>query len=196
VHELFPFVMKELTKIIEIDRNNIEAKSPAFTKLLIEYLDAMPTDIKRNLVHDYLFKEEDRDVVAVLYEIIQALHLFDFDLIDKLLFSSNFEVKKRAVVIASFDKPYYLAEDLNKLHLLAEKITTEFPERGKRIVKKQLLSSKEKEMWQCECGRTSDINAYCECGKDINGFRHAEMKPETVEKNLKEKISLLSTFYH
>ncbi|MDQ0107631.1 YbjQ family protein [Chitinophaga terrae (ex Kim and Jung 2007)] len=192
IHEIFPYIIKKMTEVIEIDEKSIEAKSPIFIKSLIGYLGALPNGIQRELIHDCLLIEENRKVLPALYEVIESLDLFDFDLTNNLLSNSSFEIRKRAVKIASFDKPFYSREDLKNLEELANKIVTTFSERGKRTMKKQLLSSKEREVWICECGRTNDIDDYCECGKNIIGFSRGEMQPEAVVSNIREKIDLLS----
>jgi hypothetical protein len=67
------------------------------------------------------------------------------------------------------------------LKSLIEIIKTKFPERGSRSMKKQLLSSKEKEVWNCECNKTNDIGSYCSaCKKDIYGFTINEVSPPKV----------------
>ena len=62
-------------------------------------------------------------------------------------------------------------------------------------MKKQLLSSKEKEVWACECSKTNDIGSYCSgCKKDIYGFSANEVSPSKVLANLEEKISLIAEY--
>ena len=62
-------------------------------------------------------------------------------------------------------------------------------------MKKQLLSSKEKEVWTCECSKTNDIGSYCSsCKKDIYGFTSNEVSPPKVLTNLDENISLITEY--
>ena len=73
-------------------------------------------------------------------------------------------------------------------------ISEKFPERGTRSTKKQLLSSKEKDIWICECKKTNDSNVYCEnCFKDIYGFQTQEPSPIKISILLNQKIELLKS---
>ncbi len=62
-------------------------------------------------------------------------------------------------------------------------------------MKKQLLSSKEKEVWTCECGKTSDIDSNCiGCNNDIYGFNENEVNPYSVNNYIQEKIGLIAEY--
>lgn len=113
----------------------------------------------------------------------------------ELINLDNFQKQKRATRIITYDKPFYNKQDIEKLKSLIEIIRTKFPERGSRSMKKQLLSSKEKEVWTCECSKTNDIDSYCSgCKKDIYGFTTNEVSPPKVLTNLEEKISLIAEY--
>jgi len=113
----------------------------------------------------------------------------------ELLNSDNFRTKKRALRIVTYNKPYYNTQDIQELQHIRSYIQQAFTERGTRTTKKQLLSSKEKEVWTCECGKTSDIDTYCNgCGQDIYGFKQNEMKPADADNYIGEKIELISEY--
>ena len=62
-------------------------------------------------------------------------------------------------------------------------------------MKKQLLSSKQKEVWTCECKSTNDIGSSCgNCGKDIFGFKQNEVTPVETILGLEEKIGLITEY--
>ena len=62
-------------------------------------------------------------------------------------------------------------------------------------MKKQLLSSKEKEVWTCECSKTNDMDAYCSgCGQDIYGFKQTEVNASTAQDFIGQKIELISEY--
>lgn len=70
-----------------------------------------------------------------------------------------------------------------------------FVERGNRSMKKQLLSSKEKEVWICDCGKTNDNDNNCSgCQQDIYGFKPKELKPSVADKYIEQKIDLISEY--
>ncbi|MGJ7032552.1 hypothetical protein [Niabella hirudinis] len=113
----------------------------------------------------------------------------------ELLKSGNFQAQKRGVRVVTYDKPFYKKQDMQDLQNIREYIQETFVERGTRTTKKQLLSSKEKEVWTCECGKTNDIGVYCSgCGQDIYGFKQNEMKPADVDNYVGQKIGLISEY--
>jgi hypothetical protein len=109
--------------------------------------------------------------------------------------NDNFQVQKRGLRIATFDKAYYNKQDQLDLQVIREFISITFVEKGTRSTKKQLLTSKEKEVWSCECGKTNAVGSYCiGCDQDIYGFKQNEMKPDVVNEYIKQKIELISEF--
>jgi hypothetical protein len=100
-----------------------------------------------------------------------------------------------SVRVAIYDKPFYSKQDINDLQILRTYLKEIFVERGKRSMKKQLLSSKEKEVWTCDCGKTNDIDNNCSgCQQDIYGFKPKELKPVIAENYILQKIELISEY--
>ncbi len=97
--------------------------------------------------------------------------------------------------LLTYDKSFYNKQDKDDLSCIRDYIGNNFGERGTRTTKRQLLSSKEKEVWVCECGKTNDIGDDCgSCNRDIFGFEPNELKPKTVERYLNQKIELISEY--
>jgi hypothetical protein len=87
----------------------------------------------------------------------------------------------------------HLANDIIVLQSILKKIKEIFIEKGVRSLKKQMLSSKEKEVWTCSCSKVNDIDSLChECSHDINGFLKFEVSSKEAILNIEEKISLIS----
>jgi uncharacterized protein YbjQ (UPF0145 family) len=194
VDEVFPFLMKKLSEIMESDQTNSET-SENFYKHLIGYIDVLPEHIKLNLLYNGIKDEENEQIALKLSEIVKELNLFDFKRGMELLKSENFKVKKRGIRVAIFDKPFYSKEDKQDLQAIRDYMKETFVERGKRSTKKQLLSSKEKEIWICECGKNNDIDTDCiNCHQDIYGFRHNEIKPAVADAYIQQKIELISEY--
>ena len=61
-------------------------------------------------------------------------------------------------------------------------------------MKKGVLSSKEKEIWTCECGKQNDITDICNCGKNIYGFYPGEVSPQEAIKNINLKTELIKDY--
>ncbi len=110
--------------------------------------------------------------------------------------NDDFKIQKRGLRIATFDKPFYNKQDITDFKAIREYLQNAFKERGIRVNKKQLLSSKEKEVWTCECGKTNnEIGHICSnCNKDIFGFKADDLKPDTVDSFIEEKLELINEY--
>ncbi len=120
----------------------------------------------------------------------------NFEKVLELLKNTNFLKKKIGVRVATYDKPFFNKEDIDFLYQTKKLITENFKERGEKTIKKQLLSSKEKEVWDCECGnKSNEIEENCgTCYKDIFGFHKDELKPIEVIQIIEQKIELIKEF--
>lgn len=193
VDEVFPHLMKSFQEVIANEQYNT-GSTEKFYKLLVGYIDALPEQKKLDLLYSGV-AEQNEKIASKLSEIIKELYLFDFNRNMELLKSDNFQIQKRGIRIATYDKPFYDKQDIQDLQTIRNYIQETFTERGTRTTKKQLLSSKEKEVWTCECGKTNDIGTYCSgCGQDIYGFKQNEMKPATVDDYIGQKMELISEY--
>lgn len=194
VDEVFPFLLKKYSSALANDQMN-PGTSESFYKLLVGYIDALPEDKKLDVLYNSIKDQENETIALKLSEIIKELNLFDFDRSMELLQSDDFQTQKRGVRVATYDKPFYNKQDKQDLQTIRDFIKKTFVERGTRTTKKQLLSSKEKEVWTCECGKTNDIGAYCSgCSQDIYGFKTNEVKPLAADNYILQKTDLISEF--
>jgi hypothetical protein len=160
----------------------------------MRYLTSLTEEKRAGLLYESIMKEKDDALVQKLQEIIDEQLLFDSAKVIEMLQCPDFEIQKRAVKLSVWDKPFYNRQDVENLNRILELIDSSFPERGKRGTKKQLLSSKEKEIWVCECGKSNDIGENCQCGKDVYGFKSSEYKPSQASSYIRQKIHLISEF--
>lgn len=194
VVEVYDFILKQLRKCIT-STSDIDNPFTKYYKQTIVFLDALPQDQKTNLLYTSILKEDTESLAIKLCEIAKELQLLDFNFIDQILQVEDFQKQKRGLMILTYDKPFYNKEDVEKLNSLINIINTKFPERGIRSMKKQLLSSKEKEIWTCECKGTSEIGKLCgSCNKDIYGFKATEISPNEAISEIEEKISLIEEY--
>ena len=190
IDEIFEFILTQLKDPIAINEDFAK-----IYKNTISFLDALPEEKKLNLIYNSILKEDNEQINVKLCEIIAKLKLFDFPHIDEILNSTDFTKQKRALRILGYDKAFYNKQDVEKFRLLITVIKEKFPERGARSMKKQLLSSKEKEIWLCECGKNNGIGSHCSsCNKDIHGFTLYEVTPAQSILKIEEKISLILEF--
>lgn len=195
VDEIFPFLVKKYSYALSYETAG--GNPASFYKSLLTYIDVLSENKKLDLLYNAIESEDNRKIALKFSEIIKELHLFDFHRVIKLLQSPNFQIQKNGLRISKYDKPFYNKQDIKDLQTIRDLIKEIFVERGTRTMKKQLLSSKEKEVWICECKNSNDVgpNVYCtSCEKDIYGFRSSEEKPLDVDNFLEQKIELITEF--
>lgn len=191
VDEIFPFLLKKFSEVLTYEQTSPES-SEKFYKLFVGYIDGLPEQKKLNLLYNGI-SEQNEQVALKLSAIIKELNLFDYSRSMELLKNDNFQTQKHGVRVVSYDKPFYNKQDIQDLQNIKKHIQVAFSERGTRTTKKQLLSSKEKEVWTCECGKTNDIGANCSgCNQDIYGFKLNEVNPATIDDYIQQKIELIS----
>lgn len=193
VDDIFSFLLQKFSEVLAQEQISPEV-SEKFYKLLIGYVGAFPEEKKFEMLYNGII-EQNEQIALKLSGIIKELNLFDFNRCMDILKSDNFQIQKRGIRVVTYDKSFYNKQDIHDLQTVRNIIQTTFVERGKRSMKKQLLSSKEKEVWTCECGKTNDVGVDCSgCGQDIYGFRQNELKPTTVDNYIEQKIELISEY--
>ncbi|GAB2774240.1 hypothetical protein GCM10027275_16590 [Rhabdobacter roseus] len=194
IEEVSLFLIKKYTEAV-IDESMHPEVSSKFYKQLVIYFDSLPDDSKFNLLYGAIEAEKNERVILKLSEIIKELNLFNYEGILRLFNNSAFNIKKRGLRISTYDKTFFNKNDKEDLQKISAKIGEVFIERGIRTLKKQLLSSKEKEVWTCECGKTNDLDSHCSgCELDIYGFYRHEIKPLNAKKYIEQKIELISQY--
>lgn len=194
IDEVFPFVLMKFSEIIKVEDAYPETSSK-FYKYFLSYVESLSEEKKINFLYNGIKNEKSERVVSKLSEIIKELNLFDSFWIMELFKDDNFEVRKRGIRLLTYDKPFYNKQDVKDLQMLNTYLSETFVERGTRTTKKQLLSSKEKDVWICECGKINDADTYCDgCDRDITGFKQEELKPSKVSSYIEEKINLITEF--
>lgn len=194
VDEVFPYLLKKFSEALANETMN-PGTSVNFYKLLVGYTDSLPENKKLDLLYNGIRNEKNEPIVLKLSEIIKELNLFEFNRSMELLQSDDFHTQKRGLGIVTYDKPFYNKQDKKDLQTIRDYVKDTFVERGTRTTKKQLLSSKEKEVWTCECGKTNDLGAYCSsCSKDIYGFKANEVKPLAIDNYIQQKIELITEY--
>ena len=195
VYEIFPFILKKFTNVIE-EFQSIQETYNTFNKKFINYVDALEDSKKTNLLYDKIASETNHKVALYLAKVIKELNLFDFEKNMSLLNNPDFKKQKIGIRISTYDKSFYDKKDIENLNQTKIFVSTTFKERGEITTKKQLLSSKEKDVWNCECGnKSNDIGEYCgTCNNDIFGFKQTEMKPNEIVKYIEQKIELIKEY--
>jgi uncharacterized protein YbjQ (UPF0145 family) len=194
VDEIFPLLIRYYEGVIENFETMREAYE-VFNKNFISYIDGLEENKKISLLYNQIEVEKNIQVALYLSKVIKELSLFDFEKNMGLLMNPIFDKQKVGLRITTYDKLFYNKNDVENLDKTKSYIISNFKERGEKTTKKQLLSSKEKEVWTCECSKTNDLGEYCsDCKKDIFGFKKNEIRPEEIVKYIDEKMDLIKEY--
>ena len=193
IEEIFPELYNKFAEIILNPHRYPETEVRDFISKFKSYINYLPREIQTELLYQKIENEEEVKVNLEIQKIIKEFKLLDYNKTQNLIENSDFDRQKMGVKISTFDKPFYDINDVPELIKLKTLINNNFPERGNKTVKKQLLSSKEIEVWECECGKSNNIEyIYCNsCNKNMYGFYKHEINPEDAEKCIEEKIGFI-----
>lgn len=190
MQELYAYLIEGLKAGLKTD-SGFPGTYERFYEKFVFYIDSLRMEEKISLLYDSL-ESDSQVIVPTITSVIRDLSLFDMNRFERLLNHPDFSIRKRAVTISTVDKSIYTKADVPELELINQRLADIFPEIGTRSIKKGLLSSKEKEVWKCTCGKTVEVGYYCtSCEQDIHGFREDESKPYTAIKNIKETIEII-----
>lgn len=195
VQEIFTFLLKRFSHTIENFQSMPDSYN-VFNKNFISYIDSLEENKKTSLLYDTIETDNNQQVALYISKVIKELNLFDYEKNMSLLKNSDFKKQKIGIRISAYDKSFYDKNDIEDLNQTKNFIFTTFKERGEITTKKQLLSSKEKDVWNCECGnKSNEIGQYCgTCDNDISGFKENEMKPNEIVKYIEQKMELISEY--
>jgi len=193
VENIYPELEKRNSDYITNSTKYIPNEIKEFNNNFRIYLNSLPIEITTKLLYESILKEQDIRVLKYLNIIIKDLQLLDYDYVSKLLIDKDFMKQKLGLKIATYDKPYYDETDINNLNKLVDLIIKTFSMRGEKTIKKQLLTSKEKEIWICDCGKNNNLEyIYCnDCYNDIYGFKRDETNPKIAQQIIEEKINII-----
>ncbi len=175
IHEALPLMTSHFKNLTEN-----EVTGPGYEKFYPMYLRYL-TEIKNKSTINHLYYElrygsnysKDR-----LSKVMVDLNFYDIDRINELLSEDNILLKKIGLTLAIAKKDVYKKEDAKELYGLAEQSIKAFPDLSTTEIKKGLLG-KEKQVWNCPCGKQNDIDkTFCSsCLNDKYGFSENEHNP-------------------
>jgi uncharacterized protein YbjQ (UPF0145 family) len=185
VNELADYLLTRYLEFVNSCQENQKEDLDKFSNHLSEYLSIIDHETAIESLYNRLIEEQDYYLRKKIIGKIKALQLIDFERITKIITEQDFNLKKCGVQLLTAEKISYEKPDIQLIENITALVSSTFKERGKISTKKKVLSSKEKEIWICECGKENEIDrTYCtNCRKDIYGFSELEVKPlEVIEK--------------
>ena len=187
ISELFNYIFDQYSSMMYDSE-----KRKSVQNSIINYVANLEEESKETLIYERLVSEKDEQTIELLIRIIKQQQLLNLTLVKNYLEKEDFFQNKRAIIPLSSHKPFYNTEDLHLLEEISQLMKERFKEKGERTTKKQMFSSKEKEVWNCECGNKNQTEEYCfNCQKDIYGFKKNELSNQAVERILDSRIHLL-----
>ncbi|HEK21437.1 MULTISPECIES: YbjQ family protein [unclassified Mucilaginibacter] len=182
----------ELAKLDFYDENQTHAK-----KLLLEYFAAINPAVAIPLLYQTFDGETNAKVTNEVLSLIREFDLVDVKQCLLLLNSTKLSIRKIALNILRYDQPIYVINDIEVLTKAIEKIKTSFSDLSSISTKKGFLSSNEKDVWICQCGKSNDMPSnYCfNCQYNRFGFKSDELKPDTVINQLTNKVEALKEMF-
>ncbi len=191
-NSVFEISSEILEKVSTVYESMYEGKEKIYQQLLT-YLLSLSEEDRTILLYNSLISSTIKSFKPVIYKLIKELMIFDPTKIKQYLLDTDDEIKRKFLQIVVNDKPFYTKEDISIYENLVKIIESNFTKTGVLTKQKMMLSSKEKEIWICQCGTKNDIDIeYCtKCNKDIYGYFSGQINPELAIKKLKENIELI-----
>jgi len=179
------------------ETSNYKANTEMFShtiKYFIEYLLVIDRNKAIEVLFDRIRTIEAPNEISKLTEIIIKSKLVEYKKALELLKNDNFNIQKAALQLLKFEKPTYEKYDIEIITEILDLIPQIFKERGTRSTSKGILSGRESETWDCECGQSKGIkNSYCSrCSRDIFGFKQDEAKHTEILIKLENEFAILS----
>jgi uncharacterized protein YbjQ (UPF0145 family) len=164
------------------------------TKLYNDYFSFLDASLSIPLIYEGLLADAEDFVIDKLLTLIEMNNLVDYIYIEKLL-DADVTKRKLALHILQNDKPVYSSDDVLALEKVIGHLNNAFPLLSTSGLKKGFLSSTEKEVWICKCGKSnSNEIMYCyNCSKDQYGFKEGEIKSANVIASLNNKLLALKS---
>lgn len=163
-------------------------------KNLIEYFALIEPSISISALYGKLNSELRLNIRNAIQDIITETYLIDYKEIIQLLKTDDFSIQKSVLKLCEHQKASYEFSDIEDIKNVIEILKIKFLKRGEETVKKGKFSSKEHQIWICECGKENPDNIeYCKkCHNDIYGFNQVDSKPKNVIDLLERKVEILN----
>jgi len=172
----------------------LSQSSPSSIRI-IEYFGLLDHDYAIDKLYNVLKDENIKFIKPKVVAILADLQLVDFKRIIDIIKVGSFETQKTTLQLLKYDKSSFDHTDIESIKTLLVVIESYLQERGTVITKKKALLSKEKDVWQCECGKENEIEIYfcSNCSKDTYGFYEREFNPSEAIEKLKVTLCILLT---
>ena len=158
------------------------------------YINNLPNEYLIDNIYK-LYYANNVSIRDLAFTRIEEHDLLNTQRLKKMLNADNLIAKKYALkTLYNCDKKFYDKKDIQEFEDIKNDIKNNFPEIGERINKKKMMSTTQKENWNCpNCKKENSIeDEFCKkCSTDIRGFLKSELTPEKVIKWIEHKTEIL-----
>ncbi|HQO09549.1 MAG TPA: heavy metal-binding domain-containing protein [Clostridiales bacterium] len=164
--------------------------------LLLHYFNSIQEDKQIDLLYRFLMEQADEKYDNTIIRLMDELHIFDQKRILLYLNSQDDRIRRKALQLTVIDKKYFEYSDIKRYQALIESIESKNFVTGELTKKKKMLSSKEIDIWVCQCGAKNKIGKnYCvNCKRDIYGFYESETNPSAAVEKLQSNIEIIKKY--
>ena len=194
--EVLPFLFRKFTAYYDGDRSHPNEVLQNYKERFILYFKSLDRETQITFLYSQLRDPELKYFsFKLVLKLIEDEDLLDLEKVEAIMKIENTNVSKRALSVLSSEKPYYKKEDIAQLKHLRNIIDDHFNKTGEITTKKQMLSSKETEVWKCECGKINSMDyVMClRCEKDIYGFEKGMINPKEAKEKISSKIDIIES---
>lgn len=176
-------------------KKGIEVKDDLNNKA-ISFLQRIPVEVATEKLYTSLYNGENGVFINFVKSYIESANLINLDKVQEMIKSGNRPEMKAALKIATLKKDSFKKEDIATYQAIIDLIKQEFIEVGTKVTRKSGILSKEKEVWDCPCGKEANSGEYCSnCGNDIYGIQSFEMDQSQAISVLNDRVEVLSFIF-
>jgi len=193
IYEIFDYAFDDYKKLINDQNIGASVKDLAYD-MMKSYCFNLSDHNTSEMLYKRLLAEQDSSAVRKILKLIVDCNFLNIEFISQNIIDENFENQKKLLQSLKSEKQYYSIEDIKIMKDLIIFLSENFKEKGQHSTTKGILSSKEKEIWICKCGKqVTESSTYCKsCGNDIFGFKENEISAINAIEIFQEKIDIIS----
>jgi uncharacterized protein YbjQ (UPF0145 family) len=183
ISELSPFLLTKLTE---------NPNSNEFKDNLKAFFENINRELATSQIFAFIENNGEKDLKPV-FSILKELNLVDFEKNLSLLSSDNQNHNNIGALILGVHKKTYFKSDIKIIKENIDKLESKFPAKVEFYQTLDNLTSKEIQVWKCECGKENSLEReICRgCNKDIYGLKNSNINLREIKENLKHRLEIL-----
>jgi len=160
------------------------------TDLVAEYLSVLPDSVVNNFISN---RYEISKLIGINHFVIslKKINWFEFEVIKKMMKSSDHLLRSRALYLLTLDKEFYTISNLDDIKEVIQLLNKSYQDFPAKTTKKTLMGNDKEVSYCLNCGKTFSSN-WLTCGTEncesnIYGIVKNETNPDTLRIKLKRQ---------